>query len=213
MARRYIGDAVITIMYHDAGSKSGRREDYRGSVRAGGYTWKFDELHAPAMGFSFASDSPEAYDKMAASAVSFGSYYTTHNRGDDVPDWAPPAKVADAIDEATVWAMTDSGRYQVRRSRDGDVYASEAGMRRNPLPGGDTAVLIGLGVLVLGGIGYAIYKASQPATGGTLTSGLQTMTLGPGGTNQSDGTTVVGSTAYGPEASTAPPVSDSYEAG
>ena len=172
MARRYIGDAVVTITYHDAG-------DYRGTVRAGGYSWKFDELNAPAAGFSFASDSPEAYDKMAASAVSFGSYYTTHNRGDDVPDWAPSAKVADAIDDATSWAQTDSGRYQVRRSRNGDVYASEAGMRKNPL-GIDTTILIGLGALVLGGIGYAIYKASQPST---ITSGTQTTTLGPGGSS------------------------------
>lgn len=114
MAKRYIGDAVVTITYRDRG-------DYAGSIRAGGYTWRFEDLHAPSAGFSFAYDSPQAYDKMAASAVSFGGYYTTYNRGDDVPDWAPRAEVADAISDATAWAQDDRGVYEVRRSPSGPV--------------------------------------------------------------------------------------------
>ena len=121
MAKRYIGDAVITIEYHDSG-------DYRGTVRAGNHAWRFDDLHAPRAGFSHAYDSPEAYDKMAGSAVSFASYYTTHNRGDDVPDWAPPPEVADAIEEAVAGAQDDRGEYEVRRSPKGKVHEEGAVM-------------------------------------------------------------------------------------
>lgn len=112
MAKRYIGEAVVRIQYHDAG-------DYRGTVSANGHVWRFAELRAPACGFGpgIGYDSSTAYDEMAASAVSFGAYYTTHNRGDDLPDWAPPAEVADAIDAATSCEMDDQGNYTVRRSR------------------------------------------------------------------------------------------------
>lgn len=112
MARRYIGDATIEILYHDSG-------DYRGVVRAGCRSWKFSDLHAPEFGngLGVAYDSSEAYDKMAASAVAFGSYYTTHNRGDDVPSWAPPPETADAINDATAWTQDDQGGYTVSRKK------------------------------------------------------------------------------------------------
>ena len=114
MAKRYIGDAVVTITFHDSG-------DYRGTVSANGKTWRFSDLHAPAVGHGagIAYDSSEAYDSMAASAVAFGSYYSTGNRGDDCPDWAPPADVADAITDAACWAQDDQGSYLVRRSPKG----------------------------------------------------------------------------------------------
>jgi hypothetical protein len=110
MAKRYIGDAVIRIAYHDEG-------DYRGTISAGGKCWRFRDLKAPAIGHGagVGYDSSKAYDEMASSAVGFGGYYTTHNRGEDCPEWAPPAEVADAIDEAASWAQDDSGEYQVRR--------------------------------------------------------------------------------------------------
>lgn len=132
MAKRYIGDAVITITYRDRG-------DYAGTVCAGRKCWRFDELRGPAIGFGrgIAYDSPRAYDEMAESAVGFGSYYTTHNRGDDVPDWAPSADVADAIEEATAWAQDDRGNYEVRRSLRGRASnpTSRASnpLNRNPL--------------------------------------------------------------------------------
>lgn len=114
MATRYIGDAVVRIAYRDRG-------DYAGSICAGKKCWRFSELNPAPAGFgsSAAYDSPEAYDSMAASAASFGSYFTTHNRGRDTPDWAPSAEAADAIDEATSWAMDPGGSYEVRRSRMG----------------------------------------------------------------------------------------------
>lgn len=116
MAKRYIGDAVIHITYNDAG-------DYRGKVRVGEHTWDFKDLHAPICGFGagVAYDSREAYDAMAASAVSFGGYYATYNRGEDTPDWAPPADVADAINDATMCATDDSGRFGVQRFQNGPV--------------------------------------------------------------------------------------------
>ena len=128
MAKRYIGDAVITITYRDRG-------DYAGtiSVPKEKKTWKFDDLHAPGAGLGpgVGYDSPKAYDEMAGSAVSFGGYYTTHNRGDDVPDWAPKPEVADAIDEATSIVTDDQGNYEVRRSPNGKAYST----RRNPRKG------------------------------------------------------------------------------
>lgn len=122
MANRFIGSLIVTISYNDAG-------DYRGTVRVdGGPSWRFRDLHAPASGFNFASDSPEAYDRMASAAVSFGSNYTTHNRG-GCPDTSdetlarqgyPSGDVADAIDAAS-GGSTDGGEYEVRRSADGPV--------------------------------------------------------------------------------------------
>jgi hypothetical protein len=126
MATRYIGDAVVDIEYQD-------NNEYSGTITAGGQTWKFDSLYPPAIGFGrgVGYDSSRAYDEMARSAVSFGSYYTSHNRGDDTPDWAPPEKVADAIDEATGWAQDDQGTYEVRRSAKGQAR-EEMGQRQGP---------------------------------------------------------------------------------
>ena len=112
MATRYIGDAVIRITYRGG-------DTYIGSVCVGKKCWRFDDLNAARVGFGdHAYDSPEAYDKMAASAVSFGSYYTSTNRGDEVPDWAPSPEVADAIDEAISWTQDAyTSEYEVRRSK------------------------------------------------------------------------------------------------
>ncbi len=114
MAKRYIGDAIIEIKYV---GYINRRDDYTGKIKVKNITWKFDSLYAPAAGFNFAYDSPQAYDKMAQAAVSFGSYYTTHNRGDDLPDWAPPPEIADTISEATSWAVHDDGSYEILRKK------------------------------------------------------------------------------------------------
>jgi hypothetical protein len=111
---RYIGDASVSIRY--VGQSRDGRSTYEGVVRVGSHEWPFDDLSS---GVGYLGATPDAYDEMAASAVSFASYYTTHNRGDDTPDWAPEPEVADAIDEATSWAMDDGGSYEVRRTPDG----------------------------------------------------------------------------------------------
>jgi len=103
MARRYIGDAIIYITYHDDG-------DYRGSIvvvkEDGPVVWKFKGLHASAIGFGpgVAYDSPEAYDQMARAAVVFGSDPSTNR------------EIAAVIDEATGSAWHD-GVYLVNRRR------------------------------------------------------------------------------------------------
>jgi len=107
MAKRYIGDAVITIAYRDQG-------DYAGTIRAGGYTWRFDNLWPSQSGFGpgIGYDSPEAYDQMAQSAVNFGSNPSEES-------WSPSEEVASAIADATQGAMDDQGNYEVRRSAKG----------------------------------------------------------------------------------------------
>lgn len=69
MAKRYSGDLVVQILYHDD-------DTYRGYVKGPGGTYKFSELRAPPVGLGsgVAYDSPKAYDKMAESAISFATY-------------------------------------------------------------------------------------------------------------------------------------------
>jgi len=95
MARRYIGDAVIEIFYRDRG-------DYAGRVTAHKKTWHFEDLYAAAIGFGpgIAYDSPAAYDEMAQSAVSFGSYYTIDNRG---PEFEEQAACNNCGSPSTAW--------------------------------------------------------------------------------------------------------------
>lgn len=124
MARRYIGDAVVEIRYH--GTAPNGKEEYRGRITTGkrGLFWDFDSLFAPRFGFGagVAYDSPKAYDEMAEAACDFCSYYTKDNRGADVPDWAPPAEVADAIEDAICVARGDpQGTLSVQRRRNGKV--------------------------------------------------------------------------------------------
>ena len=110
---RYLGAAVVLLRHVGGG-------EYAGRVEVGPRSWPFEKLFAPRIGFRHAYDSNEAFDEMAESAVAFGSYYTTSNRPDDlgeIPDWAPPGDVADAVD-AAVWSLS-SGDYPVQRSPDG----------------------------------------------------------------------------------------------
>ncbi len=131
MATRYIGDAVVRIEY--VGEEDGRSM-YKGTVRAGKKTWRFSDLGSPVGGFRFASDHPRAYDAMAASAVAFGSYYTTDNRperGSDELRGMPSGAVADAISEATSWAQDDRGEFAVRRSKKGEAVPEGRAWREN----------------------------------------------------------------------------------
>lgn len=94
-----IGVAKVSIRYLD-------NDTYEGWIKVPGpnkVAWKFTDLKCAPVGFGagVAYDSHRALEKMAYSAVSFGSYYSTHNRGEDTPDWAPSADVADAICAAT----------------------------------------------------------------------------------------------------------------
>jgi len=46
---------------------------------------------------------------MAESAISFASYYSSDNRGDDTPEWAPPGDLASAIGDAADYTPERSG--------------------------------------------------------------------------------------------------------
>lgn len=113
MAIRYVGDATVYIFFDKCVCD---RCSYKGKIVVEGHSWSFDELQSPAY-FNHAADSPKAYDEMAGSAASFGSYYSSLNRGDDTPDWAPSPEAADAIEEAVSWAQDEDGEYKVRRKK------------------------------------------------------------------------------------------------
>jgi hypothetical protein len=93
MATRYCGDVKITITYRDCGDYAGTVSVTRGGQR---YAWRFTGLNAPACGHGagISYDSPEAYDSMARSAVSFAQY-----TGEGDPGWASP-EVASAIGDS-----------------------------------------------------------------------------------------------------------------
>lgn len=69
MAKRYSGDLVVNITYHDD-------DTYKGSVKGPGGTYLFKDLRAPPIGHGagIAYDSPKAYDRMARAAISFATY-------------------------------------------------------------------------------------------------------------------------------------------
>jgi hypothetical protein len=121
MATRFIGDARITIRFD---GYSPPRMYYSGRVTVGRVAWEFDDIGLSEYVHKGAADSPEAFDAVAAAAVSFGSYWTTHNRGDDVPEWAPTPEVADAISDAVGMAQDEEGRglYAVRRAKNGPIH-------------------------------------------------------------------------------------------
>lgn len=58
----------------------------------GGMFWKFDELRVPGHGGINA-----VIDRAARDAVSFGSCWTSDNRGSELPDYAPSAEFADLL--------------------------------------------------------------------------------------------------------------------
>lgn len=110
MAIRYCGE--LTIRIHFTGS------DYQGTIsHAGRHLWTFDAIETPIVGWGkgVGYDSPTAYDMAAEGAVGFGSYYTTHNRSWNVPEWAPKPGNADTIDERAELTPDGSGEYVIRR--------------------------------------------------------------------------------------------------
>jgi hypothetical protein len=95
MQLRYCGD--LTIGLHYCGRTADNRATYLGYVRLpDGREWKFADLQT-----GVGEDGTRAtdYDEMARSAVGFAAYWTSHNRA-EVPDWAPPADIADSFEDA-----------------------------------------------------------------------------------------------------------------
>lgn len=119
MAKRWIGDAKVRVVYTGRHSDDGR-DIYRGyvAVRDGrrDVVWSFDNMQTGVGGISdrkggkLAADSPEAYDEMAETAVTFGASLSNDESGN------PKHEVrAAVIEEATGCVLLENGRYEVRR--------------------------------------------------------------------------------------------------
>ena len=97
MIKRYCGELEIGLQFTGR-NRPENRATYCGYVKLpDGRRWNFADLQS---GVGASGDRPENFDQMAESAVSFATYWTTHNRGDDTPDWAPAAELADAFNDA-----------------------------------------------------------------------------------------------------------------
>ena len=92
-----VGDAIVTLCEGSDGTYSGTIFADPTTDPAGRAVWHFDGLHGPACGVHDERD-------LALAATGFGGYYTSDNRGDDVPEWAPAPVVADAICQAAISA-------------------------------------------------------------------------------------------------------------
>ena len=113
MIKRFIGDCEIRLQY--CGRTSDNRAKYLGCILLpDGQRHNFADLQS---GVGLPGTRAEDFDDMAEAAVDFAAYYTTHNQGDDTPDWAPPAELADAIEEAAMGGMKEEGGYEVRRQQ------------------------------------------------------------------------------------------------
>ena len=115
MIKRFIGDCEIRLQY--CGRTSDNRAKYLGYILLpDGRRHNFTDLQS---GVGSPGTRAEDFDNMAEAAVDFAAYYTTHNRSDDTPDWAPPAELADAIEEASMSSMKEEGGYEIRRQQHG----------------------------------------------------------------------------------------------
>lgn len=120
MAKRYIGDAVITLVFDERASTSSQNM-YKGTISAGGKRWRFSGLGAsPHDSARLAADSPLIFDRLASSIVSFA--VSGH----------APAATARAIEDAASWDTWDNGSLRVRRSKKGAAHTTWETPRNNP---------------------------------------------------------------------------------
>ena len=115
MAIRYCGDLKIDLQFvrftHDG------RAQFRGTVRTTNSklvgVWPFENLCSGVGG------GEQEFDKIASDAVGFATYYTSQNRGDDAPDWAPSPALADEF--ARLAELGERGNL-IRRKKNGPVF-------------------------------------------------------------------------------------------
>jgi len=113
--KRYIGELEIYLQY--CGRTIDDRAKYLGNIiLPDGRKWNFANLQSRV---GCPGTRPEDFDAMAESAVDFATYYTSHNRDDNTPDWAPSAELADAMEEASYSGMAEDSGYIVLRKREG----------------------------------------------------------------------------------------------
>lgn len=100
------------------------RAFYKGKVSVPGMKpWTFDDL----------SQAGRNDKDAAASAISFAGYYTTYNRGDDVPDWAPASEFADEVSDGAEYEE-DTGEVIVRQvsKNPSPRYKGQSALKNNP---------------------------------------------------------------------------------
>ena len=110
----------LTIEIEEDGQRDGRDRFKGRIILQDGREWPFDELCSAVGGARTVID-------MAGSALSFASYYSTDNRGDDVPEWAPPGDLASAIGDAADITPEElpEGQRIGRTNEDESVYWGE----------------------------------------------------------------------------------------
>ncbi len=113
-----VGDLRV-VLIADGRTDDGRNR-YRGVVYTStGRRWRFNELGSAVT----SRGHDDTADDAARAAVSFGSYYTTHNRaGADRAGETkgyPCAEVADDIESDSLGAMDPEGRSDYRVTREG----------------------------------------------------------------------------------------------
>lgn len=89
----YSGAVKVELDFTGRSDSAGRGEWAGRIILPSGEEWAFSDLYTHGSEL-----------ESAESALSFASYYTTSNRGDDVPEWAPPAEFADALEYAADFA-------------------------------------------------------------------------------------------------------------
>ena len=118
MTIRYSGDSKIALTFVKVTSDG--RSEYRGYIKVGEHTWRFENLATGVGGYS-----GDEVSKVAQDALSFGSNYTSDNRyydeGVEAPEWAPSAKVADAISAGLETGEQDN--IVTRKPRSWSVWA------------------------------------------------------------------------------------------
>lgn len=119
MAKRYIGDAVITLTVEHGGLASAPRAEYRATIRAGGHSYT-TTIEPKSQRGNLAA--PHALDNAAQALVEYvvdpGPFRTRLTKAD-----------SEAFARATRDARTIGGNYRVRRSA---AQSAPARAKRNP---------------------------------------------------------------------------------
>src|SRR3972149_11790767 len=88
----YSGSLKVEI--EQTGVSGDRRDVFKGTIiLADGRRHDFEDLGSGCGGC-------RTEISRAESAISFASYYSSDNRGDETPEWAPPGELASAIGDA-----------------------------------------------------------------------------------------------------------------
>ena len=100
------GAAKVILRLDPSPDMDGKRL-FRGRIEVrqgnGGMFWEFVDLRVPGHGGINA-----VLDRAARDAVSFGSCWTSDNRGSELPDYAPSAEFADLLARQCAFAKPEN---------------------------------------------------------------------------------------------------------